>query len=123
MTEFEIQELLIASRWEFDVATYFFILVSTVFLAVALSRPGGLDKTAIRLLQLAYVVITAYLYIRTYAAIIRGQKLGGLLVQMDPVFEFWNPSLQQPTWYLRVATFILLTATTVFLLHRAAEKT
>lgn len=118
MTEFEIQQLLIQSRWEFDVPNYVFIFLSLACIVMGSIKGGFQHKLELRLLQLIYLLSSLFLIIRSYAAIIRGQKLGGLLVQMDPVFEFWNPSLQSPTWYLRLGTWIVLLVATLFILER-----
>ena len=118
MTEFEIQQLLIQSRWEFDVATYLFIFSSLSFMAIGTGLKVFHDSLNNKVLQLSYLIVSLFFMIRAYAAIIRGQKLGGLLVEMDPVFEFWNPALQSPTWYIRWATFLIVLITIVLVLNR-----
>ena len=119
MSEFEAQHLLILSRWEFDLPTLFFIAVSMGFMALGFLRACALDAVVVRLSQVAYAAVTAYLYVRTYAAIVRAQKLGAIVVGMEPSFEFWNPALQQPTWYIRNGLFVVLILVTLFVLHRS----
>lgn len=120
MAEYELQDLLIASRWEFDVPSLIFIFVSAAFMAIALGLKA--DRLSVRLLQASYLVATVFLVIRTWAAIIRAQKLGGLVASSEPVFEFWNPAMQTPTLYIRIALFLVMTAATLLMLERAGKS-
>ena len=102
--------------------TYQFIFLSLACLALGSVKACFQNRFELRLLQVIYLLSSLFLIIRAYAAIIRGQKLGGLLVEMNPVFEFWNPSLQSPTWYLRVGTFVVVLVATLFILERVAKQ-
>jgi hypothetical protein len=119
VSEFEIPQLLIATRWEFDVTNLFFIVLSAFFVALGIFKEKALEPMVGRALQLGYVVVSLFLWLRTYAAIVRGQNLGRLLAELDPVFQIANPALQQPTWYLRIATFVVMGVVTLYVLDRA----
>ncbi|MEP7243154.1 MAG: hypothetical protein ABI885_05650 [Gammaproteobacteria bacterium] len=107
-TEFEVQQLLIATRWEFDVPTMLFVIVSMAFIAIGVWRSGRLDVISAPLLQVAYVVVSGFMFIRAYAAIVRARTLGALLTDLTPAFEIANSVLQQATFYLRNGTFLVL---------------
>ena len=121
MTEYELQDLLISSRWEFDIPSIVFLLASLTIIVFA---PGvKTDRFNIRLLQRSYFVASLFLMIRTYAAIIRAQKLGALVAGSEPLFEFWNPAVQTPTLYIRIALFLVLIAATLIVLERTIQAT
>ena len=119
MTEFEVQQLLVATRWEFDVPTFFFVLVSMGFMAVGVFRPAALTALNVRFLQIAYALISGFMLLRCAAAIVRLKKLSVMLLEMDPTFEYWNRSLQMPTLYARIALFLVVFLLTLFLLNTA----
>jgi hypothetical protein len=121
MSEFEIQQLLIATRWEFDIPTMLYIVVSLAFILVGMLRSQTSDVISVRALQVAYVFAAGFLYIRAEAAIVRAQKLGALLSASSPSFEIANPALQMPTYYLRVGTFLVVFVVTLLVLWRASR--
>lgn len=122
MSEYELQQLLIASRWEFDIPTLLFMALSLVFIVPALLQASRLERLTVLLCQLSYLLAAGFLWLRTHAAIIRGQKLGGLIAGQQAEFEFWNPAFQQPTWYLRIGVFLAFGALTLYLLQRASRS-
>ena len=121
MSEFEIQQLVIETRWEFAVPTLAILFVSMGFMAIGLWRTGGLDRIGVRLLQLSYVAIVALLTLRGYAAVVRAIKLTAVLRQSIPhiQFDYMNPTVQYPTVVIRLGTLAILLVVTLFLLNRA----
>ncbi len=124
MSEFEIHQLVIESRWEFAVPTLALVFVSMGFMAVGIWRPGGLDRLSVRLLQLTYLVLAAFLFIRGYAAVLRAIKLTAVLRETIPnmQFDYMNPAVQTPTLVLRLGALVLLLVVTLFLLNRAVRS-
>ena len=121
MSEFEIHQLVIETRWEFAVPTLAILFVSMGFMAIGLWRTGGLDRIGVRLLQLSYVAIVALLTLRGYAAVVRAIKLTAVLRQSIPhiQFDYMNPAVQYPTVVIRLGTLAILLVVTLFLLNRA----
>ena len=119
MSEFEIQQLIIASRWEFDVPTLVLIFVSMGGMSVGITRPQSLPVLSVRLLQIAFLIVVGFLYIRAFAAIVRLRKVSYLLIENEPAFEYWNISIQMPTFWLRNALFIMVPLITLLLLERS----
>ncbi len=123
MSEYEIHQLVIESRWEFGVPTLAILFVSMGYMAVGVWRTGGLDALSVRLLQLSYVAIVALLALRGYAAVIRAIKLTAVLRQSIPhiQFDYMYPAIQYPTVVLRLATLVILLGVTLFMLNRAIK--
>ena len=121
MSEFEIHQLVIETRWEFAVPTLAILFVSMGFMAIGLWRTGGLDRIGVRLLQLSYVAIVALLTLRGYAAVVRAIKLTAVLRETIPhiQFDYMNPTVQYPTVVIRLGTLAILLVVTLFLLNRA----
>jgi uncharacterized MnhB-related membrane protein len=124
MSEYEIHQLVIETRWEFAVPTLTIIFVSMGYMAVGIWRAGGLDRLSVRLLQLSYIALVALLAIRGYAAVIRAIKLTAVLMQTIPhvQFNYMYPAIQHPTVAIRLATLVILLVVTLFLLNRAIER-
>ena len=124
MSEFEIQQLVIETRWEFAVPSLALVFVSMGFMAVGIWRPGGLDRLSVRLLQVTYVVLVAFLAIRGYAAVVRAIKLTAVLRKTIPnvQFDYMNPAVQTPTVIIRLAALVILLVVTLFLLNRAIKS-
>ena len=123
MSEFEIHQLVIETRWEFAVPTLAILFVSMGFMAIGLWRTGGLDRIGVRLLQLSYVAIVALLTLRGYAAVVRAIKLTAVLRETIPhiQFDYMNPTVQYPTVVIRLGTLAILLVVTLFLLNRAIK--
>jgi len=124
MSEYEIHQLVIETRWEFGVPTLAILFVSMSYMAVGVWRTGGLDAFSVRLLQLSYVAMVALLTLRGYAAVIRAIKLTAALRQSIPhiQFDYMNPAVQMPTVVLRLGTLVILIVVTLFLLNRAIKR-
>jgi len=121
MTEYEIHQLVIETRWEFGIPTLAIIFVSMAFMAVGIWRPASLDKLSVRLLQVSYVALVILLTIRGYAAVVRAMKLTAVLLESIPEvqFNYMYPAIQQPTVVIRFATLFILLGVTLYLLNRA----
>jgi len=121
MTEYEIHQLVIETRWEFGIPTLAIIFVSMAFMAVGIWRPASLDKLSVRLLQVSYVALVILLTIRGYAAVVRAMKLTAVLLESIPEvqFNYMYPAIQQPTVVIRSATLFILLGVTLYLLNRA----
>jgi len=81
----------------------------------------GLGIRSVRLLQVTYIVMVAFLALRCYAAIERAKKLTAVLLQSMPDvhFNYMAPAIQYPTLVLRVGALAVLLVATIFLLNRA----
>ena len=123
MSEYEIHQLVIETRWEFAVPTLTILFVSMGFMAIGIWRTGGLDRISVRLLQLSYVAVVALLTLRGYAAVVRAIKLTAVLRETIPhmQFDYMNPAVQYPTVVIRLGTLAILLVVTLFLLNRAIK--
>ena len=121
MTEYELHELVVATRAEFDQPTFLLIVLSAAFIYLGLQRPAELPALQVRLLQLLYSVIAGFLWLRTYAAIVRLRKLSAELRELEPVFDYANASLQVATYFSRMAMIVICVAVTLYFLERARE--
>lgn len=122
MTEYELQNLIIATRWEFDIPTLFLVAVSIAYIAIGLWRSRSLSLLHVILLQISYLLIAAFMWVRAYAAIVRMLKVSNLLVESDPSFQYWNFAIQIPTYYSRMSLFFILTLITLFVLFGAWRR-
>ena len=103
MTEFEIHQLIIGSRWEFDRASIMiFVLCASVGLISATAR-NGLNLVARRALFWTTLLGTGYFFIRGFAAMRRFALQNGLLSDIDAHFIHSFPAVQLPTLGLRLA--------------------
>lgn len=121
MSEFELHQLLVASRWEFEVPMLAYIAISLGMMALAICRRGVIDGLSVRLLQLVYIMLALFMGLRFEAGLVRGQKLGVMLRESGATFDFFNPALQQFTWYERIATAAVLFLVTLVALERARK--
>ena len=121
MSEFEIQQLFIATRWEFDIPTMLFVFASLAFISLGLKFRGTMDKWDVRLLQLAYVFCSGFLFVRAQAAIVRASRLTELLMSTKPAFTIATPAFQQPTYFFRYGSFIVLFVVTLVVIQRSGK--
>ncbi|MEN9704325.1 MAG: hypothetical protein RLZZ393_204 [Pseudomonadota bacterium] len=119
MSEFELQQLFIATRWEFDVPTILLMLVSLCIVSLGARARDAFGTRGILLLQLAYVFAAGFLFTRMQAAIVRAGRLTELLAATKPSFILATPSFQQPTYLFRYGTFVVFFLVTLVLLQRA----
>ena len=99
MTEFELQQLLLASRYEFDATTAFMTLLG--FMVIALSRLPFTRRERQSLTTL-YLLVQSFCVIRIVAAIVRFGTQSALLTAMDTSYHPGNAWLQLPTVVIRV---------------------
>ena len=117
MTEFEIHQLIIGSRWEFDRASIMiFILCASVGLISATAR-NGLSAVARRALFWATLLGTGYFFIRGFAAMRRFAIQNGLLKDVDAQFVHSFPAVQFPTLGLRLAFLIACVTLAIVLIN------
>ena len=107
MGEFEIQQLLVATRLEFDLGTAVFVLLSLAVMALAASTRLCGDAISRRLLAAAYLIAAAFVFLRVLAAIIRFAKLMRLLGSSGASLEVTNLAVQLPTLALRGGVFVI----------------
>jgi len=119
VTEFELQQLFIATRWEFDIPAMLLVGFSLAFIAVRTSSASLLQGYRTYLYSAAYLFVAGFLFVRAYAAVGRAQKLSALLRSVDPAFEVSNPALQLPTYFFRYGLFTVVIVVTLYLLLRA----
>ena len=121
MSEFELHQLILASRAEFDIATAIMLATSLGFIVIAQLRTVKWSVYARVMVIVTYVVASALIFIRTIASIVRFAKLNALLEAGDPAFIVTNLSLQLPTVALRLVLFVSLFLVTVYFLYRQGK--
>ena len=121
MTEYELHELVVATRAEFDLPTFLLIVLSAAFVYLGLQRTAQLPVLPVRLLQLLYSAVAGFLWLRAYAAIVRLRKLSAELRELEPVFDYANASLQVTTYFSRMTMIVICVAVTLYFLERARE--
>ena len=122
MSEFEVHQLLIAQRAEFDIATLTYVAVSGFFIALAILSKSNWEQRTRRLIFVTYLLISAFIVIRIAASIVRFGKLSIILESMDPEFWVSNITLQAPTLILRVAVIIVTAWLTVHIINRTGSR-
>lgn len=108
MTEYELHQLILASRAEFDIASLAMLFASLGFIAVAHQGSTLWGIFTRKLFIYSYVVVSSLILIRTVASIVRFGKLNLILQAGDPEFLVSNVTLQLPTALLRIGFFILV---------------
>lgn len=119
MSEFELQQLFVATRWEYDIPTLLFLFASLGFVSVGTKARAAFGNPGLLLLQLAYVFVSGFLFVRMQAAIVRASRLTELLSAAHPSFTVATPSFQLPTYLFRYGSFAVLFVVTLVLLQRA----
>ena len=123
MSEFELHQLILASRAEFDIATAIMLATSLGFIVIAQLRTAKWSVYARVMVIVTYMVASALIFIRTIASIVCFAKLNALLEAGDREFIVTNLSLQLPTVALRLALFVSLFLVTVYFLYRQGKTT
>jgi hypothetical protein len=130
MSEYEIHQLIIETRAEFDLLTYLFPIVSLAFIVVGImcARASDVisDAISVRLTQAAfivsYIIVAVFMYIRVEAAQVRFVRAVGVLRQknVDPEYA-WNilQPLQGITADVRLWVFVCMGLLTLLVLLRA----
>ena len=108
MTEYELHQLILASRAEFDIATLAMLFASLGFIIVAHQGSALWSTFSRKLFLYSYLVVSSLIMIRTIASIVRFGKLNLILQSGDPEFLVSNATLQLPTALLRLGFFILV---------------
>ena len=121
MSEFELHQLILASRAEFDIATAIMLATSLGFIVIAQLRTAKWSVYARVMVIVTYVVASEIIVIRTIVSIVRFAKLNALLEAGDRAFIVTNLSLQLPTVALRLALFVSLFLVTVYFLYRQGK--
>lgn len=119
MSEFEIQQLIIAARADFDAATTTFLGFSLLVMAMAIFSRSQWDRRTRWLFIASYLVTTAFLIFRVLAAMLRFGKAEALL--QAPAFKVMAPMVQAPTFALRVLVFVLFIWLTLHLLREQKQ--
>ncbi len=107
MTEFEVQQLIVGSRYEFDFATLAYMAWALAFIFLSRRSDAPWDKTTYRLATLLYLTGAGFIAIRCLASMLRGLKQNMLLAEMTHQFEVANPAVQYPTLIFRLAIYIV----------------
>lgn len=103
MTEFELHQLIIASRAEFDTATVVVFTINLVFCVIALWKVEQLDTSQIRALSFIHLTMTILFTMRAISAIVRFGWLNLELNELDEIFNPTMPFMQIPTVIFRAA--------------------
>ena len=117
MDEYQINQLMVAMRAEFDGATALYVLFSLAIMAlvsfVSEQRESRWNANISSWLYGFYAVIAAFIVIRGAAAIVRFAELSALLASMDPTYHPGFLPLQLPTVILRLVLLIVTTTVTI----------
>lgn len=122
MTEFELHQVLIHTRAEFDQPTFLLVFLSVGFITIGLWQTGRLPVFQVRMLQVLFVGITGFLWLRAYAAIVRLRKISAELRELETVFDYANPTLQIPTYFGRMSLWLLCLVVALYFLNRAINR-
>jgi hypothetical protein len=118
MTEYELHQLIFASRAEFDIATVVMLVASLGFIYIAGRSLKGWDAVTRKLFLFSYMVVSLLVFLRTIASIVRFGKLNLILQAGEPEFLVTNVLLQVPTALLRIGFFIILFILTIRMIKK-----
>lgn len=121
MTEYELHQLILASRAEFDIASLAMLFASLGFIFVANQGAAMWSTLNRRLFVFSYVIVSSLILIRTIASIVRFGKLNLILQSGDPEFLVSNVTLQLPTALLRIGFFILMFWLTINIIKNISQ--
>ena len=122
MTEFEIHQLIIGSRWEFDRASIMVFVLCTVVGLISVCAKNGLNSMVRGALTLMTLIGTGYFFIRGFAAIRRFILQNELLKDIDAQFVHSFPAVQLPTVLLRVAFLVSCVVVALVLINANKAK-
>lgn len=122
MSEFEIHQLIVGSRYEFDFATLAYMGWALAFIIVSRIDDRRWSVAATWLMGSFYLVGAGLIALRCAAAVIRSMKQTGLLSQTAHQFDFANPSIQFPTLILRLLLGILAPVVVIYFLRRKSAS-
>ncbi len=122
MTEYELHQLIVHTRAEFDQPTFLLIVLSVAFIALGIFRANRLTAVQVRVLQLLYLSMAGFLWLRAYAAIVRLRKLSAELRELETVFDYANVSLQITTYFSRISLLVICLAATIYFLNVAKAQ-
>ncbi len=122
MSEFELHQLMIASRWEFDYSTLVVCGIGFLFAIVALAFQGRLKASHSYLMMAMCLVPSAFFGFRAFAAIVRFVKIKREMGEMTLVFDPSYQALQTPTFYSRMFILVLVPLIAIYLLKTAQSK-
>ena len=109
MTEFEIHQLIVGSRYEFDFATVVYMGWSVAFIFLSRMDDRSWSPKTLRIATWLYLAGASFIVVRCVASMLRGIKQTGLLAQTTQQFDFANPLLQVPTLGFRIAIYVMAT--------------
>ena len=116
MTEFEVQHLIVGSRYEFDGATLAYMAWAIAFMFLGRIGGEGWSVTTLGLLTALYLVGGVFLAIRCAASMVRFARQNALLAEFRPKFAVFIPLLNRPTLVLRILLFLITPAVVLHLL-------
>ncbi|HKX80587.1 MAG TPA: hypothetical protein VJM34_18930 [Novosphingobium sp.] len=107
MTEFELHQLALVSRYEFDIATVVYMAWTVVFLFLCRDRTERWSRGLGLSVAALYVIGCALIAVRCIAAMNRYGKELALLAKHPSIAIIMNPGLQTSTLVFRVGFFVI----------------
>ena len=120
MSEYEIHNLIMMSRAEFDIGTVVYIATGIALMCVVVLAKSNWSADTRRIITVVYLVVCGLIIIRIVASIVRFGKLNLILESMNPEFIVTNLYLQAPTLLLRIAVLILVPIATLRLVRQSS---
>lgn len=117
MTEFELHQLIIQSRWEFDRASIMILLLSAVVCVLSRLRSDGLSTKLRWGLSALTLVGGLYFFLRGWAAMRRFFYQSQILDSLDPVYWHGFAPLQLPTLFARLSFLIICLGIALLFVH------
>ncbi len=117
MTEFELHQLLIRSRWEFDRASIMVLVLSLSVCALCRLRSDGMSARLRWGLTALTLVGSAYFFLRGAAAIRRFLHQSQILESLEPLYWHGFVPLQFPTLIARVSLFVACIVIALLFIH------
>lgn len=118
MSEFEIHQLIVGSRYEFDLATLIYMVWALAFIVLCRSDDKSWSIPGASLLGGLYLAGAALIALRCVAAVIRSIKQTALLEGTAHQFDFANPAVQLPTLVLRLLLAIIAPVAVIYFLSK-----
>lgn len=120
MSEFELHQLAISSRYEFDIATIVYMAWTAVFLFMCRDRAERWSRGLGLWVAALYVIGCALIAVRCIAAMNRYGKELALLAEYPSISIIMNPGLQTSTLVFRIGFFVIATMIALHFIRRKA---
>ncbi|NND81747.1 MAG: hypothetical protein HKN50_04890 [Gammaproteobacteria bacterium] len=119
MTEYQLHQLLIANRADFDNAIVMVVLVNFLFIVLAMWKSGELPTQSVRRLKVMCLVATTFFTLRAIAGLVRLEFVIREMVQLESNRDLFVSVWQWPTLFFTIGAVVASPLVAMYFLSRA----